>query len=113
MKLALALSERADLQKKIAELSERLNNNAKVQEGEDPAEDPCELMKELDSSLIKLENLIYRINNTNSLTKSGDVTITQLIAKRDCLKERLRVMRKGFRTSERGGCLCEAAQGNR
>lgn len=98
MKLALALSERADLQKKIAELSERLNNNAKVQEGEDPAEDPCELMKELDSSLIKLENLIYRINNTNSLTKSGDVTITQLIAKRDCLKERLRVMRNFLNT---------------
>ena len=55
-------------------------------------------MKELDSSLIKLENLIYRINNTNSLTKSGDVTITQLIAKRDCLKERLRVMRNFLNT---------------
>lgn len=34
MKLATALSERADLQRRISELSVRLNNNAKVQEGE-------------------------------------------------------------------------------
>ena len=40
MKLAMALSERADLQRRIAELSGRLENNAKVQEGERPAEDP-------------------------------------------------------------------------
>ena len=33
MKLATALSERADLQRRISELSVRLNNNAKVQEG--------------------------------------------------------------------------------
>ena len=33
MKLASALTERADLQKRISELSIRLNNNAKVQEG--------------------------------------------------------------------------------
>ena len=40
MKLASALAERADLQRRIAELSVRLNNNAKVQEGESPSEDP-------------------------------------------------------------------------
>ena len=31
MKLATALSERADLQRRISELSVRLNNNAKVE----------------------------------------------------------------------------------
>ena len=93
MKLATALSERADLQKKIEELSSRLDNNAKVQEGDEPAEDPRGLIKELDSALIRLEELIYRINNTNNRTACGDVTITQLMARRDCLKERLRVMR--------------------
>ena len=39
--------ERADLQRRIAELSVRLNNNAKVQEGESPSEDPNMLLDEL------------------------------------------------------------------
>ncbi len=98
MKLATALSERADLQKKIEELSGRLERNAKVQEGEEPAEDPRELLKELDSAFIRLEELISRINNTNNRTSCGDVTITQLIARRDCLKERIRVMRDFLNT---------------
>lgn len=93
MKLATALSERASLQKKITELSGRLNNNAKVQEGENPAEDPAELMTELDSSLVRLEELISRINRTNNATRSGETTITDLIAKRDCLRWRIRIMR--------------------
>ena len=33
MKLAEALNQRADLQKRIAQLRERLANNVKVQEG--------------------------------------------------------------------------------
>ena len=90
MKLATALSERASIQKKITELSTRLNNNAKVQEGEKPAEDPQELMTELDNCLVRLEELISRTNNA---TKSGENTITDLIAKRDCLRERIRVLR--------------------
>ena len=93
MKLATALSERASIQKKITELSTRLNNNAKVQEGEKPAEDPQELMTELDNCLVRLEELISRINRTNNATKSGENTITDLISKRDCLRERIRVLR--------------------
>ena len=46
MKLAEALIERADLQKRFDQLEERLQNNALVQEGEKPAEDP-EALKEL------------------------------------------------------------------
>ena len=86
-------------QKKIEELSGRLERNAKVQEGEEPAEDPRELLKELDSAFIRLEELISRINNTNNRTSCGDVTITQLIARRDCLKERIRVMRDFLNTA--------------
>ena len=93
MKLATALSERADIQRRIAELSTRLNNNAKVQEGEQPSEDPNELLKELDHSIKRLEELISRINRTNNETKQGKGTLTDLIAKRDCLKERIRIMR--------------------
>ena len=93
MKLATALSERADLQKRIADLGNRLKFNAKVQEGEKPSEDPKELLDELNKDFERLEELIARINHTNNVTKSGDVTLTDLIAKRDCLTERIRIMR--------------------
>ena len=93
MKLANALLERADLQKRIEDLRGRLLNNARVQEGEEPAEDPNELLKELNIDIERLEYLIGRINLTNNQTKYGDKTITELIAKRDCLKQKLSVMR--------------------
>lgn len=93
MKLATALTERADLQKRLSELQTRLNNNAKVQEGEKPAENPEALLKELDEVLGRLEELMARINMTNSIIKSDGSTLTELLAKRDCLKQRLTVMR--------------------
>lgn len=99
MKLATALSERADIQRRISELSVRLNNNAKVQEGEKPSEDPKELLKEFDECMTRLEELIARINRTNNVTKSGDSTLSDLIAHRDCLKERIRIMRDFLNTS--------------
>jgi len=99
MKLATALSERADLQRKIAELGGRLNNNAKVQDGEKPSEDPNELLKELNKSFERLEELIARINHTNNETKSGELTLTDLIARRDCLKQRISIMRSFLNTA--------------
>ena len=99
MKLATALSERADLQRRISELGTRLNNNAKVQEGEKPAEDPKELLSELDACLNRLEELVARINRTNNATKHGGLTVSDLIARRDCLRERIRIMRDFLNTS--------------
>ena len=93
MKLATALTQRSDLQAKISELSVRLNNNAKVQDGEEPAENPDVLLKELDSCLKQLEELIARINLTNSTAKAGDLTITELLAKRDVLSQRISIER--------------------
>jgi hypothetical protein len=93
MKLALALSERADIQKKINDLGIRLNRNAKVQEGETPTEDPIELISEMEGLYERLEDLISRINRTNNETKCGDVTMTDLLAKRDCLKARINRLR--------------------
>lgn len=85
MKLAEALSLRADLQKRLAQLRERLVNNAKVQEGEPPSEDPIELLKELDTSIAQLEQLIRNINRTNCQTSIDGVSLTDMIAKRDTL----------------------------
>jgi hypothetical protein len=43
MKLAEALILRADLQKRIEQLKQRILNNVMVQEGDEPAEDPSQL----------------------------------------------------------------------
>lgn len=43
MKLAEALSIRKDLQKRIQQLETRIKSNVKVQEDEEPLEDPNEL----------------------------------------------------------------------
>jgi predicted RNase H-like nuclease (RuvC/YqgF family) len=93
MKLALALSERADLQRRILELKERLENNAQVQEGEQPSEDPLALIAELNENFVRLEELISRINHTNNETKYQGATLSDLIAKRDCLKQKIGIMR--------------------
>lgn len=55
MKLAEGLSQRKDLQARISQLKDRLINNVKVQEGNEPAEDPEELKQELDCCLERLE----------------------------------------------------------
>jgi len=85
MKLAEALQERADLNRRIQQLRGRLQNNAIVQQGEKPAEDPKALIKELDGCVSNLETLIARINLTNCETKVEGKSLTQLIARRDTL----------------------------
>ena len=83
MKLAEALINRADLQRRMNALEIRLNNNARVQEGEVPAEDPMLLLSELMEVTQQLEDLVTRINLTNSQTLDGDDTLTGLLAQRD------------------------------
>lgn len=85
MKLAEALQERADLNKKIEQLKSRLEANATVQEGEKPAEDPNELLSELNSSIARLEFLIAKINMVNCHTSANGKTLTELLAEKDCL----------------------------
>ena len=93
MKLATALNERSDLQTRLSQLKTRLNNNAKVQEGDTPAEQPEALMKELDGIIERLETLVAAINRTNAATVHDGRTITDLLAHRDCLSSKVKVMR--------------------
>ena len=94
MKLANALSQRSDLQTRLRQLESRLNDNAQVQEGEEPAEDPAELLKELDEGYARLEALVSAINRTNNATPAGEgVTLSDLLARRDCLKGKLSALR--------------------
>lgn len=94
MKLAEALSIRADLQKRVAQLKERIKESAKVQEGDEPCDNVEELYKELDEALVQLEDLIYRINITNvQIVQDGD-SLTRLIAKRDVLSMRVKALKE-------------------
>ena len=94
MKLATALSRRKELQTHIHELENRLMNNAQVQEGEEPAEDPRELLGELAADHQELERLISAINRTNDRTAAeGEKTLSDLLARRDCCRGQLGVLR--------------------
>lgn len=90
MKLAEALILRADLKKRIKQLRERLMRNAKVQEGDQPAEQPGELMTEFDRVAADLEWVIRRINWTNAnLMFDNDHRISDAIAMRATLDLRI------------------------
>lgn len=93
MKLAEALQERADLNRRLQQLRGRLGRNATAQEGEEPAEDPAQLLAEADSCTARLEELMARINLTNSTARVGEETLTQLIARRDALTLRISLYR--------------------
>lgn len=91
MKLAEALQERADLNRNIEQLKNRLNNNVLAQEGETTAEDPAKLKQELDTALERLAYLIARINHTNCTAKVNGQTLTELIAKKDALSLQIHI----------------------
>ena len=103
MKLAEALINRADLQKRLDQLEERLNNNALVQEGEEPAEDPAALLAELETLSASLEDIVTRINLTNASATVYGKSLTALIAKRDVLTKRIRITRRFLNTASQTG----------
>ena len=72
MKLAEALLERKSLKEKIESLQARLAENAMVQEGDTPAEEPQALMAELNAAIDELENLVKQINRTNNSAQLPD-----------------------------------------
>jgi len=89
MKLAEALLLRADIQKKLDSLQVRAQRYAVVQEGEQPAEDPQDILRQVDTVARELERLVFAINRANLRHKiaSGE-PITEALAKRDSLIKR-------------------------
>ena len=87
MKLAEALILRADCQKRLQKIKERLIRSAKVQEGEEPPEQPQELIEELNNLINQLADLIQKINRTNSSTVLDDnLSISDALAQRDSIQ---------------------------
>jgi hypothetical protein len=86
MKLAEALAERSDCQVRLSELQRRLQRSARVQEGEQPAEDATDLMAEVERVFDRQLYLISAINRTNARTAfDGKKTVSDAIAERDVL----------------------------
>lgn len=94
MKLAEALVIRADTQKRLEQVKARLLRNAKVQEGEKPAEDPQALLAEADALAAEWARLVTRINLTNAGATVLGRSMTQALADRDVLKWRHQVHRE-------------------
>lgn len=87
MKLAEALSLRADAMRRIEQLRTRVVSNARFQEGEEPAENAAALLDEAREVLAEYETLIRRINRTNAAANIGaDGTLTDALARRDALR---------------------------
>ena len=99
MKLAEALLERADAQRRLAQMGGRLNNNARVQEGEKPAEDPKTLLKEQEALTSRLETLVAQINLTNSTALIDGQPLTVWLARRDARREQLQQLRNFLDTA--------------
>ena len=90
MKLAEALAERADLDKKLAQLKDRARGAARYSEGEEPPEPALGLLDEARGLLAHKMELVRRINLTNAETRldRGDghvITMTAALALRDFL----------------------------
>ena len=89
MKLAEALAERSDCQKRLEVIKSRLADSARIQEGEEPVEDPNELLAEADRAYGRLLTLISAINRTNSRSEfDTERSISDAIAERDVIGKR-------------------------
>lgn len=95
MKLAEALIERADLQKRAAQLQQRIQLNARSQEGEPPSEDPVSLLAELSGVFDRLDDLIPRLHRSNAAARL-DRTLTDALAHREVLDLRLAAQRSAI-----------------
>jgi hypothetical protein len=94
MKLAEALLLRADRNRTLEQLRQRIQVSARYQEGEKPPEDARELVSVASSVLDELEVLIRNINRTNSSTVMADGrTLTEALAERDVLKLRYSMLK--------------------
>lgn len=93
MKLAEALLLRSDLQKKLSSLKSRVFANVKVQEGDEPSENPEQLLIECQRLISEISQLVERIHLTNAQTQldNGKSLISQL-NERDTLAQRHKLL---------------------
>lgn len=90
MKLAEALIERAELQKQNGELVKRISDNVLIQEGDQPAENPEELIAQYEKNRDRLLYLMRHINLTNqTIPFDEEGSLADAIIRRDNLKAKI------------------------
>jgi len=100
MKLAEALIERAEIQKKNGQLISRIKDNTKIQEGELPYEKPEELIAEYEENMARFLELVQRINETNCKTPFAEKgSIADAIALRDYLGSKIKAYREFYESA--------------
>lgn len=86
MKLAEALILRSDIQTRMEQVRNRLASNLKVQEGDEPAENPQDIVGEYDRLLKEYKKLVVRINKTNNETIfEKDTRLSEALVERDII----------------------------
>ena len=100
MKLAEALMERADLQRRLVKVKQRMQQNALYQEGDAPAESVAELLAEYRRCAERLETLVVAINRSNQQIVLADgMPMLEALARRERLQNEHAML----------SALCEAA----
>jgi len=105
MLLAEALALRADQQKRLKELSTRIQDNARVPDGTAPDEDPEALLREAGELAADLMALVQRINRTNASTEAREeprATVSDLIAERAQAQRMSQLLRAAAQAGTRG-----------
>lgn len=104
MKLAEALLLRADMQKKLASLKARIAENVKVQDGDEPSEDPNDLLIQSNQIIGELYKLIEHIHSTNAnAVLANSKTMLTMLTERDELAERHRLLQSAIDNSKTEG----------
>src|ERR671918_854188 len=94
MLLAEALRERADAQRRLAALRDRIEASARYTEGEEPTEDAAALLEEAEGVVDRLEELILLINRSNLEAELPEGrSLTAALAERDALRTRFGLLK--------------------
>ena len=102
MKLAEALLLRSDQQKKLVSLKQRINANVLIQDGDEPSEDPNELLKQVFALTQESQKLVFTIHQTNALAKLNDGrSLLALLTQRDELVERHKILTSAISNTNR------------
>jgi hypothetical protein len=95
MKLAEALTRRGNLQKRIEILKDKIIRYSRVQEGEEPPENPEDIYTEIENCFEEFTGFVKSINKTNSVVLFDDkMTISDALAHRDTLLQKYRLLSK-------------------
>ena len=94
MKLAEALAMRNGHQAHIQDLEQRLRRSSQVQMGDNPPENPEDLLSDMERTFQELQRLISAIDRTNSHATTEGKTLAELLIERNLLRSRQHILER-------------------